>query len=617
MIGVRIERQTATERQPGAWFEETIDPAVARVWPQREAGESDWFRISFESGHASDAVFRVSVGDLLIASTDPLDRDRPVIPGVGATRHECHGRFLIDWVGLTELTVSQRSGDADWRVLLAIPLAVTAGKILHEEFEQLFADLEREAADLLLDIHGKTQVGLKRVRGISSASPIAAFARLRETTRELREAWPALARRPACRLRMTVSRELAMAGQTVSEGTLAEIARDPGIVRFAEGDYTLHEHLREDARPDYRIPEHRTLADFLLHLQGQLAELRPKLEGEIRWREGRKSWRNHATTDGQATWWQTDDEPRIAELKRCLLESQALAETLRRLGQAHFLLTGRPLVAQPTTTPRFQHLPHYRRLFQAIDRHFLSFQVTFETQALLSRVRSLPVLYELWCSVRVLRILSQGLRRTAAGGAGASLVRTTALSTNTQFSLDLTPDRSIDFEDALGHRVRFRYQPEYRATFSGVGLLDGARTRTPDMALEFFAATNSTAIPDGILVLDAKYTHIGHLQKMAELGQKYGRIGDPRTGRVLSRHVWALTPAEAAHRGERTHLKGFATVDNLGFWSADFDSHSPVNGALETRPTRPGAYDPLKQFLVKQLGHAGVEWRDGTEEAGL
>ena len=78
-----------------------------------------------------------------------------------------------------------------------------------------------------------------------------------------------------------------------------------------------------------------------------------------------------------------------------------------------------------------------------------------------------------------------------------------------------------------------------------------------------------------------------------------------------------LTPAEAVHRGERTHLKSFATVDNFGFWSADFDSHSPVNGALETRPTRPGAYDPLEQFLVKLLGHAGVEWRDGTEEAGL
>ncbi len=610
MIGVRIERQTGTDRQPAVWFDEAIDPAVARAWPQREATESDWLRIQFECGQATDYLFRIAVGDVVVATTDPNDRDAAPTAGVITTRYECQGRLLIDWVGVTELTVSQRSGAEDWRVLLALPLAVTAGKMRHEEFEQLFADLEREAADLLLDIHGKTQIGLKRVVGMTSASPIAALARLRETVRELRDAWPGLARRPACRLRMTARRELATAGQAVSEGTLAEIARDPGMVRAHAGGFALHEHLREDPRPDYRIPEHRTLADFLLHLQGQLAELRPKLETEIRWREARKAWRNHPHADGQATWWQTDDLPRIGELRRYLLETEALAETLRRLGQAHFLPPGRPLVAQPGTTPRFQHLPHYRRLFHAIDRHFLSFQVTFETQSLLSRVRSLPVLYELWCTVRVLRILAQGLRRTADGIPGSNLVRTTTLSTNTRFSLDLSANRSVDFEDAPGHRVRFRYQPEYRTVLSGVGLLDGASLRTPDMALEIFAAGNRTPTPDAILILDAKYSHVPHLQKLAELGQRYGRIGDPRTGRVLSRHVWALTPAEAGPRGDRTHLKGFATADNLGFWSADFDAASPVNGALETRPTRPGAYDPLRQFLVKLLGHAGVEWRD-------
>ncbi len=614
MIGVRIERRTGTDRQPTPWFEETIDPAVARVWPSQSASESDWFAIHFECGHASDYRFRISVGDVLVATTDPDDRDIPPTAGVTVAPFECQGKFLADWVGLTELTVSQRRADDDWRILLALPLAVTAGKLLHEEFEQLFAELEREASELLLDIHGKTQVGLKRVAGMASASPIAALARLRETVRELREAWPALARRPANRLRMTASRELAMAGQAVSEGTLAEIARDPGMVRSFEGDYALYEHLREDPRPDYRIPEHRTLADFLLHLQGQLAGLRPKIEAEIVWREGRKAWRNHAHADGQATWWETDDRPRIEELRHCLAETKALAEAIRRLGQSPFLPPGRPLADRPGPTPRFQNLPHYRRLFHAIDRHFLSFEITFETQSLLSRVRSLPVLYELWCAVRVLRILSQGLRRTTAGLAGTSLVRSTTLSTNTQFSLDLSADRAVDFEDAAGNRVRFRYQPEYRSALSGVALLDGSILRTPDMALEFFAAGNAGRMPDGILVLDAKYSHVPHALKIAELGPKYGRIGDPRTGRVLSRSVWALMPGPAAHRGDRTHLRGFATTDNLGFWSADYDGVGPAHGALETRPTRPGAYDALKQFLAKALAHVGVQWVDA--EAG-
>src|SRR5476651_690772 len=123
MIGVRIERRTGSDRQPALWFEETIDPAVARVWPSQTASESDWFGIRFECGQTSDYHFRIAVGDVLVATTDPEDRDIPPTAGVTVTPFECQGRFLIDWVGLTELTVSQRTGANDWRILLALPIA--------------------------------------------------------------------------------------------------------------------------------------------------------------------------------------------------------------------------------------------------------------------------------------------------------------------------------------------------------------------------------------------------------------------------------------------------------------------------------------------------------------
>src|SRR5581483_6295871 len=114
----------------------------------------------------------------------------------------------------------------------------------------------------------------------------------------------------------------------------------------------------------------------------------------------------------------------------------------------------------------------------------------------------------------------------------------------TRFVIEFSPDRIVDFEDADGRLVRLRYQPSYRAAHaSGYGLLGPEHERTPDLALEVFSAPDpNRVVPDLIVVLDAKYTSASQAEKLETVRQKYSKIGIFRTGLILSRPVWALTP---------------------------------------------------------------------------
>jgi len=173
-----------------------------------------------------------------------------------------------------------------------------------------------------------------------------------------------------------------------------------------------------------------------------------------------------------------------------------------------------------------------------------------------------------------------------------------------RFTIEFTSDQAIDFADAAGRRVRFRYQPVYGGSRGPVAVLDAGSVRTPDIAIEVYPAGGD--MPELIVVLDAKYSSATQREKMTEVATKYAKLGDPMTGRVLSRQVWALTPAGPAGVARGDELRAHCTVDNVGFWSAGFDIAHPVNGAVRTRPVGPDAYDPLRALLVSLLTRAGI-----------
>lgn len=595
---------------------EAITSQEALHLPHFDAAENDRFAIRFEGAWDNRPDLRVSIGSMLVASTINTDRVERILPDPEERYAlSCFGAFLQDWVGLTELVIELRpERPGPWIALLVLPLSVSAGKISVERFEQLFLELERYSASVLFDIHGKTWLGLKGALPPTSAAPSAVLMRLRETIGELDRLLHRVARQPASRLRITTSREEALPGQAVSELTLAEACRDPSILRRHGSHVVFAEHVRERSQIDYRLPEHQVIADFSEYLKGQFQDLRQRIDYELEERKDRKRWRNHSRGGGR-TWWETEDQPRIEELDRHRAEINLLQNTLAKWRLWPFLPAGRALQNKPRSTPLFRNHPVYRQVFRVLSRHFLAFQTTLDTQPLLMRVRSLPVLYEWWCAVRVIGILARGLTPLSHD----PLDRPIIAREERRFTIEFSANQVIAFTDNRGMRVRFRYQPEYPANRpTGPVLLDSSSLRTPDLAIEIFSNRNrgdvspqeAREMPELILVMDAKYSSVSQHEKMLEVMTKYSKIGDRRTGRVLSRQVWALTPTAPAELSYGAELKRLSTVDNVGFWSENFDIGNPVAGAVRALPTRPGEHDPLEALVVKVLRLAGVDYRE-------
>ncbi len=618
MFRIKIRQQT----RPGERWHTLADVTTDLAQPTRLAdiiaAESDLLALQVFAPPGSTPAIRLFVGSVIVASSVATDRAHAIeydeTSEADVPPLVCRGRFLADWVGLTELAVEIRLGDSPaWVQALVLPLAVAAGKLTAEQFHQLFAELERDAAAVLLDVHGKTRVGLKAVQPLASSAPVAVLSRLRETIGELTGLLHQIARHPASRLRTQWSREQALLGQAISEVTVAEACRDPSLLARHGSALVFREHLRAHSRPDYRIAEHQLIADFSEYLKAQLADLRHRMDAEIAERAARKHWRSFVVEPGQPTWWEAEDLPRIEELQRCRQELAQLRGAVDDWCRLAFLPPGRCLRRKPHSTPLLRNHALYRRAFRLIAGHFLTYQATLDTHELLTRARSLPVLYEWWCAVQVIRILTRGLTPLLHDPHAAPILSTRLAQEGQRFTIEFGPDQALNFTDRRGARVRFRYQPSYAAG-AAVAPLGAGVLRTPDMALEVYPARPAAAaIPELIIILDAKYSSASQWDKLTEISTKYSKIGDVRTGRILSRQVWALTPAAPANSTHPDELRRACTVDNEAFWSAEFDMTNPVNGALQTRPLRPGRFDPLAELLRTLLRRSGVDYSDIAE----
>jgi hypothetical protein len=375
----------------------------------------------------------------------------------------------------------------------------------------------------------------------------------------------------------------------------------------------FREHVQDRSSVDYRLGEHQIIADFIALLRMQLADLRERIVAEIDERRERKRWRNTAKEPGKPTWWETEDLPRIEELGRFKQEIDRLHAVLQRWSGLYFLPPGTCLRQQPQSTPLFRNNQVYRSAFRVMAGHFLAYRASLDTRAILTRARSLPVLYEWWCAVRVLRILLEGLAPQPNDALNRPIVTTRLVAEGKRFTIEFSSDQAITFTDGRGGRVRFRYQPEYRARGSSVAVLGGSGLRTPDIAIEVFPAQHvSDQVPKLIIVLDAKYSSQPQEVKRDEIKTKYSSIGDSQTGLILSRQVWALTPKAPSVPAAGGELGRYCNVDNGAFWSDGFDVNNPVHGAVQTRPVLPTAFDPLRALLSRLLRLAGIAYTDAN-----
>jgi hypothetical protein len=607
------------DRPGGRWvtlFDGDPDAAAAPAGPFT-LGETSELALSLTPEDPADFVARVYVGDVLVASTLRQDRPdfllRPAGDAEGGPEQfACRGRLLRDWAGRTELRLEVGVAGR-WQTALAADLVVTAGKLAQEAFAALCAELADHSAAVLLDVYGKTFLGLEPERRPGEAAPVAALQRLRQALDQVALALREIARQPAYRLKTHRVREPALADQAVSDLTLEEACLDPGVA-WRRGEHVyFREKVREVASSHFDLPEHRLIAGFLHFLGLQAVDLRARLRREVELREERRPFRHRRGPEGGKTWWEAEDLPRILELQRLLGGLDGLERELAQLRRHPLLPAAGPLRGMPPSTPLFRSHRAYAGAFKAIAAHFTAYRLRLDDGHLLARAKSLPVLYEWWCVLEVLRGLQGCLHLAGAAGAGSPFRRLGG--ERERLVLELAPDQVVDFRDEAGRLVRLRYVPRYRppaaAGGPSYGLLGPESERTPDLAVEVFDPDDAGGRPpDLIVVLDAKYSSAPHADKLDEVRWKYGKIGAFRTGTVLSRQVWALSPAPAPGRGPAgPEWAAFCTVDNRAFWSEEFDMRSSAAGVVQARPNMPAGRRPLEALLRLLLHRAGVRLR--------
>jgi hypothetical protein len=565
-----------------------------------------------------DVAVRIRIGDVVVASTRELDRaDFVLWPTESGEQScfRCRDRLLQDWVGFTDLQVEVLTGDQWESVLEVAPVQIAASKIAQQEFEALCEEIAQHSAAALLDVYGKTFFGLELEFRPGERAPVAALQRVRYAIEQMGAALKEIAAQPAYRLRTRRVREPAIAEQGVSDLTLEEACLDPSLVIRHGVGILFREHVREEATPHFNLTENRILSGFLTFLGLQLSDLESRLNAEITMREERRLYRHRANAEGDKSWWETEDEPRILEMRKLLEHLEVMRGELARLSRYPFLPRGAELREIPQSTPLLRSHRAYASAYKTVLSHFKAFRVRLGEDHLLMRGKSLPVLYEWWCVLEVIRIL-QGCLNICAdqpSGRGSPFRRLEA--ERIRFVVEFTPDQAIDFEDDTGRLIRLRYVPSYRRDeLSGglaYGLLSPEEQRTPDIAVEVFGSGDrSNPVPELIIVFDAKYSSVGHQKKLEEVRMKYGKIGVFETGQVLSRQVWALVPTAPSRPVLRgPEWSGRCSVDNSGFWSERYDMASSTVGVVQAKPRMMVERSPLEGLIRLVLRRAGVAVR--------
>jgi hypothetical protein len=592
-------------------YASTTNPATGSL----ELSETSELSLQLFPDQFTNFEARVVVGDAVVAST--TDRDRPEfllrLPwdhDDNADYYSCAGRLLRDWVGRTELRVEVAQGDI-FKPVLCYDLEITAGKLEQEAFGALCAAIADHSAAILLDVYGKTFLGLEAERKLGEDVPLATLHRIKQALEQLTVALRAIAHSPAYRLKSRKVREPALAMQSVSDLTLEEACIDPSIVFRTGGSIRFREHVREWASPSFDLPENRVISGFLGFVSLQLADLRMRMEREIEMHLERRSYRHRRIQPNEKTWWESEDLPRIVELQKLLKTVAAMERDTAHLRRHEFLPEGARLTETPVSTPLIRSNRAYETVYKVIAAHFSAFRVHLDDRHLVLRAKSLPVLYEWWCLLEVIRSL-QGCLELRRPEAGSPFKRLT--QDRDRLVVDFADDQQVDFVDERGRLVRLRYVPHYHSLRDSrgatYGQLGGGRERTPDITLEIFPANSDDAHPELIIVLDAKYSSESHGVKLDEVQRKYGKIGVFETGLVLSRQVWAMAPTPAPGRHPAgPEWAAFCTLDNLAFWSDAFDMRSTVAGVVQVKPLMPAGRPPIDSLLRLLLRRSGIAMR--------
>jgi len=591
--------------------------------------ESSLLLLTVHPDTLSECDVRLQIGNKLVAST-LVDRDFPEFCmelDDSGEAWRARGRLLQNWVGIADMEVQVRDEvGGDWRPVCRMTCLVSASKMDQDAYRTLCAEIADQSVGLLLDIYGKTYVGLQSEQRRGEAAPLALIERIGRIIEEFEAIFSVIARRPARRVRQRPVRTPAFVGQAVTPTMLHEACRDTSLLTLCRGRTVFREQVDMKVSATCDVPENRAISGFLVFLSLQLEDIASRTEGEIRERESRRAHRSGSTRAGKLSWYEEEDMARLRILRDMPKNLDILRRRVNRLASHPFLPASPAITSPPPATQTVRFSPGYQAVYHLIREHLTAFGVQLDGAHLLSRAKAVPVLYEWWCVLRVMEILGRHLSLDpAAASSEHGLFREEPGDVRKRLIIEFSDNEAVDYLDTAGRLVRLRYQPRYESRESNPGvtyglLAKGKHVKTPDIAIELFDRVDAPlAEPSLVIILDAKYTHASHREKINEVRGKYDRIGTFEGGRTLSRQIWALTPSPPDHNEQGVApWVAACTVDHRGFMEPGFDTASEsVCGAVRVVPMEETRETPLEPLLVHLLTIYGIDIRQAGEPSSV
>ncbi len=432
-----------------------------------------------------------------------------------------------------------------------------------EDYEQILAEVQDLLTALAFDFLKATHTGAQDRHG--PPTPLEWALRLRSVVDELERGLRQVARQPIRSLRREVHTVRAERVRRPDAAVLraARVGGGEGGWIPLEGGLQVRSRLpTRRAEPTLDTPEHRWLADHLTRAHRKLARI---VAVEVS-REVRSARHGAAVNELRAM------ETRLEALLR--IEPLRAATEPARVGFTSLQLLG---------------APGYREATKALIA--LQLGLRLEGNALELSLKDISTLYEYWCYLAVLDLVSQ---RTGKPIDPKELVEVRA----TGLRVLLKKGRSVaaHFPMGGGRRIRVEYNPQYR--YEPFALL----TQQPDIVL----AVEAPGRPTVRVVLDAKY----RVDASAENRERLGVVGPPADAiNVLHRYRDAiLTEEPSPDEGRRVarSVVYAASIYPAALTSAEFQGSALARqlrvvgvGAV---PFLPSNREILARWLDELLG---------------
>lgn len=470
-----------------------------------------------------------------------------------------------------------------WALILEVPLHVQGSPELEALHSALVEELAQIQASLVEDMLGRTWhrrgSSAGRARALRPEEELQALTGIYQ---DLARAVERIGRQPSTSLRRERLRVAWRPGDRLDTQIAAELATRPGTRLSAAGrvlaigsvvqrrvqltqDLAEHRHLREGIR---RLATRgAALSSYCSRAAGLLAE-----EGG-RW---------------SAELFDRLYLPRIRRLEELSAQAETLSRTAHALIARHaFLREAGPPRTPFGPTPAFLGRNSYREAYRALRRLRRHGGQLVEGADMSVRYKSLSLLFEYWCYVRVVRCLQERL----GGGETHDVFRLI----DDIYRPELAPGQSFTFSPAPDCTVTAIYQPEFPPVSDAPGpslrasLVSGVLR--PDMVIRVDAGGR----PPVMLALDAKSTAGFDRSRLWNISDYRSLVHDPATGHQPIRQLFLI------HRDTSS-----AALCNLAGYLEGRISPPDSASILGAIPCVPGHTHDLERVIRRFLAHTHV-----------